>query len=152
VVGPGANAFAGTLSQKLGFDVRPILNLVLPLIAGQVGKTIVDQKLDASGVAKLLQTERDAVVNDPAHPQLAGLVSAAMEAGDQAAALQQAIGDTGWRTVRMAPVAAMYLVASASPNFLIGVSRRRRPPGTRCCAPPTAQPLRRSSARPSATG
>jgi hypothetical protein len=116
VLGSGVNAISGTLSQKLGFDVKPLLMLAVPVIMGQLGKVVNLQKLDPTGVANLLQTESDAYINDPANKQIAGLVKSSLKAGDDAAALRKTFSDSEWRSVRMGPMAAVYLVATASPS------------------------------------
>jgi hypothetical protein len=116
VMGSGVNAISGTLSQKLGFDVKPLLMLGVPLIMGQIGKFMKQDKLDSKGVANLIQTESDAYMNDPANKQIAGLVDTSLKAGNEAAALRKTFSDSEWRSVRMGPMAAVYLVVTASPS------------------------------------
>lgn len=116
MLGSGVNAIGGTLSQKLGFDVRPILTMAVPMVAGLLSKTVKEQNLDASGIANMLKGERDTFMNDPANREVAGVVSSALEAGDQATALRKTFDDTEWMKVRMAPVAALYLIGTASPS------------------------------------
>jgi hypothetical protein len=116
LLGTGANAIGGTLSQKLGFDVRPILKMATPMVAGLIVKAISQQKADAPTLSSMLKSESDAYLNDPANREVAGLVSSALEAGDQAAALRATFNDDEWMKVRMAPMAALYLVATASPS------------------------------------
>jgi hypothetical protein len=45
-------------------------------------------------------------------------VSTALEAGDKAAALRRSFSNAEWEKVRLAPLAAVYLVAVASPPGL----------------------------------
>jgi len=116
LLGSGANAIGGTLSQTLGFNVRPLLTMAVPMVAGLITKAMSQQKLDANGVANLLKTESDAFMSNPANQKVAGVVSSALEAGKQAEALRQSFSNSEWMTVRMAPMAALYLVGTASPS------------------------------------
>jgi hypothetical protein len=116
VLGPGIGAISGTLSQKLGFDVKPLLTLAIPAILGLLGKKAKDDKLDATGVADLLKSETKAFAADPANKETAALVKDALKAGDQAGELRKQFSDAEWTKVRMAPVAALYRVASVSPS------------------------------------
>jgi hypothetical protein len=116
VLGGGVNAISGTLSKSLGFDVGPLLKLGTPLLMGLIAKTAKTQKLDTSGVANMLQTESKAFAADPANAAITSQVQSALKAGDEAAALRKTYTDAEWLKVRGAPLAAMYLVATASPS------------------------------------
>lgn len=116
VLGSGANAISGTLSKSLGFDVGPLMKLGVPLVMGLLAKTAKTNKLDANGVANMLQTESKAFAADPANAAVTAQVQSALKAGDDAAALRQSYTDAEWTKVRGGPLAAMYLVATASPS------------------------------------
>ncbi|MCS6847593.1 MAG: DUF937 domain-containing protein [Anaerolineae bacterium] len=116
VLGEGANAISGTLSKSLGFDVGPLLKLGIPLIMGLLAKTAKTQNLDAAGVANMLQAESKAFMADPANKAVADLVQTTLKAGDEAADLRKRYTDAEWKKVRGGPLAAMYLVATASPS------------------------------------
>jgi hypothetical protein len=116
LMGSGVNAVSGTLSQKLGFDVKPLLMMGLPLVMSLISKSAKEERLDANGVAARLRTESDAFLNDPANAEVAGVVKSALKAGDEAAALRATFSDSEWMKVRMAPMAAAYLVVTASPS------------------------------------
>jgi hypothetical protein len=116
VLGAGTNAISGTLSKSLGFDVAPLMKMGVPLLMGLVAKTAKTQKLDASGVANMLQSEAKAFAADPANKATVELVQSSLKAGDEAAALRKTYTDAEWTKVRAAPLAAMYLVATASPS------------------------------------
>jgi hypothetical protein len=116
VLGSGTNAISGTLSKSLGFDIGPLLKLGTPLIMGLLAKTAKTQNLDASGVANMLQSEARAYMADPANKATAELVQSSLKAGDEASALRKRFTDADWLKVRGAPLAAMYLVAMASPS------------------------------------
>jgi hypothetical protein len=116
VLGGGVNAISGTLSKSLGFDVGPLLKMGVPLVMGLLAKTAKDKKLDANGVSTMLKDESAAFMNDPANKQVSDLAQSALKAGDQAAALRKTYTDAEWTKVRAAPLAAMYLVATASPS------------------------------------
>jgi len=116
VLGSGANAISGTLSKSLGFDVGPLMKMGVPLVMGLLAKTAKTNNLDASGVANMLQAESKAFMADPANKATTELVQSALKAGDEAAALRKRYTDAEWIKVRGAPLAAMYLVATASPS------------------------------------
>jgi hypothetical protein len=116
VLGSGVNAISGTLSKSLGFDVGPLMKLGVPLIAGLLTKTVKDKKLDANGLTTMLKDESTAYMDNPANKATSDLAQAALKAGDEAAALRKTYSDAEWNKVRGAPLAAMYLVATASPS------------------------------------
>jgi hypothetical protein len=120
VLGDGTNAISGTLSKSLGFDVGPLLKLGVPLIMGLIAKQAKTNKLDANGVADMLQTESKAFMADPANKAVVSEVQTALQAGDEAAALRKRYTDAEWTKVRGGPLAAMYLVATASPSRGMG--------------------------------
>ena len=120
LLGPGVTAMARTLTQKLNFDVRPLLGFAVPLVAGLLSKTVKQRNLDASGLANLLKTESDKFMTDPANKEVAGLVSSALAAGDKATAIRNRFSGAEWEKVRMVPLAAVYLVVSASPSRFPG--------------------------------
>ena len=111
---------ARTLTQKLNFDVRPLLGLVAPLVAGLLSKIVKERNLDASGLASLLKAESDKFMTDASNKEVAGLVSSALATGDKAAAIRNRFSDAEWEKVRMAPLAAVYLIVSASPSGFLG--------------------------------
>ncbi|NTU80968.1 MAG: DUF937 domain-containing protein [Chloroflexales bacterium] len=123
LLGEGANAIGGSLSKSLGFDVRPILTIAVPAVAGIVNKFVKEGGLDASGVAKLLQGEADAYMSNPANAETSRLVKQALADGNQAATLRGAFTDAEWAKVKGAPLAALYLVSSASPSRWGGTSK-----------------------------
>jgi hypothetical protein len=116
LLGNGVNAIGGTLSQKLGFNIRPILAMAAPMVMGVLGKTMKSEHLDAAGVAQKLQTENKAWQADPANKETAGLIQDAMSAGQKGEALRNKFTDAEWEKVRMGPVAATYLVGVSSPS------------------------------------
>jgi hypothetical protein len=126
LIGPGANAIGGTISQKLGFNARPLLALAAPLIADIIGKAVKKDNIDANGLSRLLKIENDTFVNDPANKEAVALVNSAIGAGDSAVALRNTYDDAEWMKVRMGPLAAMFLVASSSPSGLVGLIKEFR--------------------------
>jgi hypothetical protein len=114
ILGPGANGITNTLSQKLGFNVQPIMGIALPLIMGLVGKVAHQGNLDASGLANELNSQTQAFAADPANKATTDLVNEALQAGDKSAALRQSFSDDEWMKVRLAPAEALYLVGTAS--------------------------------------
>src|SRR5262245_58113316 len=123
LLGSGANAIGSSLSQRLGFDVRPLLNVAVPVVGGIIGKFVNEQKLSATGLSSLLQKESSEFLNNPANAETAKAVKSTLEAGDRAEALRRNFADAEWDKVRRAPVAAMYVVASAAPSGVIGLTK-----------------------------
>ncbi len=121
LLGAGVNSIGGTISQKLGFNVRPLLALATPTIAGFIGNIAKKDNLDGPRLATLLKNENDSFVNNPANRETAELVKSALDAGDKATALRNTFDDAQWIKMRTAPMAAMYLVALASPSGPIGL-------------------------------
>lgn len=116
ILGQGVNAIGGTLSGKLGFDVKPMLTMAVPMVMGLLNKAKKEGNLDADGISKMLKSEAKAFTDNPANKETAALIGEAMDAGDKAAALRGKFSDADWMKVRMAPMAATYLVAKASPS------------------------------------
>ncbi len=116
VLGQGVNAIGGTLSGKLGFDVKPLLGMAVPMVVGLVNKAKKSGNLDANGIAGMLQAETKAYTDNPANRANLDLINEAVAAGDQAATLRGKFSDADWKKVRLAPIAATYLVAKASPS------------------------------------
>ena len=123
LLGSGTNAIGTSLSQRLGFDVRPLLNLAVPVVGGIIGKFVRDQKLSATALSTQLQKESSDYLNDPANFETAKAVKSTLEAGERSEALRRSFADAEWDKVRRAPVAAMYVVASASPSGPIGLTK-----------------------------
>ncbi len=116
VMGGGVNAISGTLSQSLGFDIKPLLTMAVPMVMGVIAKTAKSQNLNSAGVSKLLKDESQAYLADPANKQVSDMVQSSLKAGDDALALKQKFSDADWMKMRMAPMAAVYLVGTASPS------------------------------------
>jgi hypothetical protein len=121
--GSGTNAIGATLSEKLGFDVRPLLGMAVPLVLGIVSKTVKSQKLDPQGLADLVRNESDTFMKNPANKETAGVVFAALAAGDKANAVREMFDEAEWLKVRGGPLAALYHVASASMSGPVGLTK-----------------------------
>ena len=119
--GDGSSATAKTLSGKLGFDVSPLIAAAVPALLATISKTAKRQKLDANGVAKMLQDESQAFM-DKGGPT-ADLIKEAKGAGQQANALKQRFSANEWAKVRLAPVAAAGLIVAASPSGATGLAQ-----------------------------
>ncbi len=123
IFGAGANAIGATLSEKFGFNVRPLLSLAIPMVLGIVSKTVKSQNLNAQGLADQLRTENDVFMKDPANKETAGLVFSALAASDKANALRQMFDEGEWLKVRNGPLTALYHVATASPSGPVGLTK-----------------------------
>lgn len=121
LLGTGVNAMGGTLSKKLGFNVGPLLALATPMIAGFIGKMVKKDNIDASGLASLLKSENESFVKNPANRETTELINSALDAGEKATALRNTYDEAQWMKMRLAPMAAMFLVASASPSGPVGL-------------------------------
>jgi hypothetical protein len=116
LLGSGVNAISGTLNQKLGFNVRPIITAAVPMVVGAISKAMNSEQLDAQGAVQKLRNEHEAWQKDPDHARTNNLINEAYAAGEQGEALRKKFTDADWEKVRMAPVAATYLVGAASPS------------------------------------
>jgi Bacterial protein of unknown function (DUF937) len=123
IFGSGANAIGATLSDKFGFNVRPLLNLAIPMVLGVVSKMVKSQNLNPQGLADQLRTENDAFMKDPANKETAGLVYSALAASDKANALRQMFDEGEWLKVRNGPLTALYHIATASPSGPVGLTK-----------------------------
>jgi hypothetical protein len=119
----GTNAIGATLSEKLGFNVRPLLSMAIPMMLSFVSRTVKSQKLNAEGLAGLLREENDAFMKDPANKETAGLVFSALAASDKANALRQMFDEAEWLKVRTGPLTALYHVANASQSGPVGLAK-----------------------------
>jgi hypothetical protein len=111
-------AIGAQLDKALGFKVSPLLVLVAPFVLKQLQKAMTEQKLDANGVASLLQEQNQRFMADGG--QNAQIVQQAMAAGQQAAALRAQFSAEEWMKVRLAPTAAAGLVMAADASGPIG--------------------------------
>jgi hypothetical protein len=119
LLGPGVNAIGTTLSRALGFNVTPLLGMVVPAALAAVSKMVKSQNLDAGGLASLLKTEQAKFADDPANKDTVALVNAAMQSGDRATAKISAFnGD--WAKVVGGPAAAMFAVATSDLSGPLG--------------------------------
>jgi hypothetical protein len=116
LMGPGVNAISGTLNKSLGFDVKPILTMALPIILGIVMKMLKGGQVAPNQLASTLQTETKSFMDDPNNLETSRLIQAAEQAGTQAEALRGQFSDDDWKKIRMAPAGALYVVATASPS------------------------------------
>ena len=116
LMGSGINAVSGTLSKTLGFNVAPMLKMVAPVLLGMVAKAAKSGGLDANGLKDMLTSQVDEFTKDPANAATAKLATSAIDAGKQGAAIRDKYTDAGWSAIKGAPLAAMSLVAAASPS------------------------------------
>lgn len=123
LLGDGANAVSATLSERLGFDVRPLLTMAVPIVASMVNRAIKSGDLNPGSLQKLLAGETAAFMQNPANAAQTRLAQEALAAGDQAAALRARFSDAEWAKVQQAPLAAIYLVVSAAPSGQAGSTR-----------------------------
>lgn len=116
LMGSGINAISGTLTKTLGFNVKPMLTMVAPVLLGMVAKAAKSGGLDAKGVKAMLTDQSKAFMNDPANAETAKLVTSALDAGKESAATQAKYTDAGRAAIKIAPLAAMAMVEAASPS------------------------------------
>jgi hypothetical protein len=117
-LGTGGNAASAFLTNKLGFDIKPLIAAGAPLLLGQLKKLSTDNSLDADGIAKMLKT--DAKAFDESGSPEAKLVNEAWDFGAKAADIRGKFNDTEWSSIRKAPLAAAAAVIMASPNKFSG--------------------------------
>jgi hypothetical protein len=116
VMGSGINAISGTLSKALGFNVKPMLTMVAPVLLGMITKAVKSGGLDANGLKSMLTDQSKAFADDPANAETAKLVTAALDAGKKGAAIEAKYTPAGWNVIKSAPLAAVAMVAAASPS------------------------------------
>lgn len=121
--GSGTNAIGATLSEKLGFNVRPLLGIAVPLVLGIVSKTVKSQNMNAQGLADFVRNESESFMKNPANKETAGVVFNALAAGEKANALREMFDEAEWLKVRNGPLAALYHVATASPSGPVGLTK-----------------------------
>lgn len=121
VLGSGANAISGTLSKSLGFDVGPLMKMGVPLLAGLLTKVVKDNKLGRQRADQDAERREQGLHGQPGqqghHRVGAVCAQGRRRGGGVAQDLQRRRLEQGARcAVRGAPLAAMYLVATASPS------------------------------------
>jgi Bacterial protein of unknown function (DUF937) len=121
IFGAGSNAIAATISEKLGFNVRPLLNIAAPLVLGLLAKAVKSQNLNASGLAAAVRGESDAFLKNPQNKEAASLVHSALAASDKANALRDMFDESEWLKVRRGPLQALYHVATAAMSGPVGL-------------------------------
>jgi hypothetical protein len=119
MLGPGTNAIGASLSRAVGFNVMPLIGMVVPAALAAVSKMAKAQNLDAASLASMLKTEQTKFVDNPANKETAALVSSAMQAGDRATA-KIASFDGDWSKVVSGPAAAMFAVATSDLSGPLG--------------------------------
>lgn len=112
VMGPGVNAIGASLSKALGFNVRPLLGVVVPVVGGLISKAVKSNNLDAAGLGTMLSKQSADFANDPTNKPTMALVNEATAAGDKAAAQIASYG-ADWSKVAGGPAAALLLVAAS---------------------------------------
>ena len=108
VMGPGVNAIGASLSKTLGFEVTPLLRMVVPVVGGLVARAVKADNLDAAGLKTVLNKQSADFANDPANKATMALVNDANAAGEKAAAQIASYG-ADWPKVAGGPAAALLL-------------------------------------------
>lgn len=116
MMGSGINAISSTLSQTIGFNVKPMLTMAAPVLLGMVTKAVKTGGLDANGLKSMLTDQSKAFMDDPANAETAKLVNSALKAGKESAATQAKYSAAGIAAIKGAPLAAMAMVEAASPS------------------------------------
>ncbi|RRR74321.1 MAG: DUF937 domain-containing protein [Candidatus Viridilinea halotolerans] len=123
LLGDKANTISASLSERLGFDVRPLLTLAVPMIAGVINRAIKSGSLNANSIQQFLASESADALQQTTNPQQAEVAQAVLAAGDQAEALQARFSPAEWKQVQQAPLATTYIIASANPTLKDGAAR-----------------------------
>jgi len=90
--------------------------MVAPVLLGLVTKATKGGNLDANGLKDMLVSQNTAFLDNPANADTAKLVKSALDAGKQGTAIRDKYTDAGWSAIKGAPLAAMAMVAAASPS------------------------------------
>ena len=86
------------------------------MLSGFVTKAVKSGNLDANGLKDMVTSQAKAFTDDPANAETAKLVTSALDAGKQGAALEKKYTPEGWNVIKGAPVAAVAMVTAASPS------------------------------------
>lgn len=121
IFGAGTNAIAATLSQKLGFNVRPLINMAAPIVLSLISKAVKSQNLNAQSLATSVRGEAETFMKNPANKDAASLVHEALAASDKANAVREMFDEAEWLEVRRGPLTALYHVATASVSGPVGL-------------------------------
>jgi len=124
ILGSGAGAIGATLDRALGFKASSLLGFAAPLVLGLIGKIAGEKKLDPAGLAQLLAG--DAADFEKTGSETARLVRLAVDAGHQAAHVKAKYTPVQWERVRLAPVAAAYVVMMADKSGPVGAMKEMR--------------------------
>jgi hypothetical protein len=119
--GSGLGAISSTLDKSLGFRASPLLALAAPFVLNLVGQRARAERLDASGVARMLREEQQAFTVRGG--DAARLVQQALEAGSAANRIRARYTGDEWVRLRLAPYAATRVVMAASPSGLVGTRK-----------------------------
>jgi hypothetical protein len=121
IFGSGSGAVAGTLDRALNFKASKLLPFAAPIVLAMISKIVAQRKLNASGVAQLLESEAAAAKR--AGSETAHIVSEALDAGRQASETLGKYSPEQWTAVRLAPVAAARMVMLADVSGPVGAVR-----------------------------
>ncbi|HEY7444062.1 MAG TPA: DUF937 domain-containing protein [Vicinamibacterales bacterium] len=122
VLGPGVSTIGKALGGRLGFDATPLLSVAAPAILGLISTTAKEQKLNSADIAKTLQSEHTATMAS-VKPEVQAVLTEAFRLSDKAEKLKATFTDDEWKHIRIAPLAATYYVASASPSGFTGLAK-----------------------------
>lgn len=120
IFGPALSAVGKTLSDRLGFDVTPLLTAAAPILLGAIANAAKSQGLDSKGIASLLQTEQRNFMSQ-ASPEALSALREVETVTQRANAVQQAFTTEEWTKIRLAPLAVAFYIMSASPSGMIGI-------------------------------
>jgi Bacterial protein of unknown function (DUF937) len=118
IFGSGSGAISGTLDRALNFKASRLLAFAAPVVLAIISKVAAERKLNASGVAQLLETE--AAEAKRSGGENARIASEALDAGRQASETIGKYSAEQWTAVRLAPVAAARMVMLADVSGPVG--------------------------------
>jgi len=122
VLGPGVSTIEKALGGRLGFDAASLLSMAAPAILGAIGTAAKELKLSSTDIARTLQTESSAAFA-AAQPEVQAVIDEAFQLSDRAQALQAVFTEDEWKQIRLAPAAATFYIASASPSGSGGLAQ-----------------------------
>jgi hypothetical protein len=104
-----AAAVGATVDRAVGYRASALFGIAGPMVLLVLGRIAHDRKLDADGVAHLLNVE--SAEFQRAGGERARLVREALDAGTKAADVKARYSSEEWQVMRLAPVAAAHIVA-----------------------------------------
>ncbi len=122
--GAGQGAVFASLRRGVGIDLRPLTAMIAPMFLVVLGWSVRELRLDANGLADLLQGEARGLARSGS-PAVA-LVRISLRAGEAQAAVRASFSDDEWALLKRGVAIAAAMVIISAPSGSIGRSLELR--------------------------